>query len=71
NELVSAVFRAMNLPETIDYIEMPDYLKAKYQYFTEADMSNLTAVDNFQLSELQSGVTDYVQNYLMQPNSYR
>ncbi|MDP8231890.1 MAG: ADP-glyceromanno-heptose 6-epimerase, partial [Candidatus Zophobacter franzmannii] len=42
NELVSAVFRAMNLPETIDYIEMPDYLKAKYQYFTEADMSNLT-----------------------------
>jgi ADP-L-glycero-D-manno-heptose 6-epimerase len=66
NDLTSAVFKAMDVPAKIEYIEMPESLKAQYQNFTEADMSSLqktSAFKNFQ--SLEESVEDYVQNYLM------
>ena len=43
NELVSAVFDAMGKPRRIEYIDMPEILKGKYQYHTEAEMGKLRA----------------------------
>ncbi len=66
NDLAKAVFSAMGRPVKIQYIEMPEHLKAKYQYFTEADMTKLRRAgygEPFTL--LEDGVRDYAQNYLM------
>ncbi len=70
NDLVISLFNAVGKPINIEYIDLPSHLAAKYQYFTEA---NLTKIKNagykpFTIS-LEDGVTDYVKNYLLK-NSY-
>ena len=65
-DLAAATFRAMGLEPNIKYIEMPETLRPKYQYFTQANMEKLKSVgytDTFY--SLEEGATDYVQNYLM------
>jgi ADP-L-glycero-D-manno-heptose 6-epimerase len=65
-DLVSAVFDAMGLEPNIEYIEMPDYLKPKYQYFTEAKIDKIRSAGyTKELYSLEDGVSDYVQNYLL------
>ncbi len=50
---------------------MPDDLKGKYQYYTQASMEKLRAIGYDQpFHTLEEGVRDYVQNYLMQPDPY-
>ena len=45
---------------------MPEILRPKYQYYTQAKMSKLKAVGYREpFYTLEAGVTDYVQNYLM------
>ena len=66
NDLAKAVFAAMELPEQIEYVDMPEQLKNQYQYFTEAKMEKLfsTSVAGPQWP-LEKAIEDYVQNYLM------
>ncbi|MDR2825835.1 MAG: ADP-glyceromanno-heptose 6-epimerase [Deltaproteobacteria bacterium] len=72
NDLATAVFTAMNLKPNLEYIEMPDSLRGKYQYFTEAKMQRLEAAlgEPFKFTGLEEGVIDYVQNYLLQEDKY-
>ena len=50
---------------------MPDDLKGKYQYYTQASMEKLRAIGyDKPFHTLEEGVRDYVQNYLMQPDPY-
>ncbi len=66
NDLVKALFDALGKPVNIEYIEMPDYLRPKYQYFTQADISKLRKAGfNGNLFTLEKGVEDYVRNYLL------
>ena len=55
----------MKLPVKIDYIEMPQELRGKYQYYTQAEMAKLRSAgyDRPFLS-LEEGVRDYVQQHL-------
>ncbi len=70
-DLVSAVFNSMEKKINIEFIEMPEQLQGKYQYFTEADMSWLKKVNYpHTFMTLEEGVKDYVQNYLLQENIY-
>jgi ADP-L-glycero-D-manno-heptose 6-epimerase len=65
-DLVSAVFRAIGKEPNIDFIDMPEQLKDKYQYHTQADHTKLRdAGYESDYYTLEEGVTDYVQNYLM------
>ena len=70
NDLVSAIFNAMDKPVNIEYIELPGYLAEKYQYFTEADLEKLkkSGYSNLKFT-LEEGVTDYVKNYMLK-NKY-
>ena len=44
---------------------MPEDIRDKYQYFTEADMNKLKQAGyNNAFSSLEDGVGDYVKNYL-------
>jgi ADP-L-glycero-D-manno-heptose 6-epimerase len=55
----------------ITYIDMPEDLQGKYQYFTEANMEKLASAGYTQpFHSLEEGVRDYVQNYLMQADPY-
>jgi len=70
-DLVKAVFKSMNIPENIEFIDTPIDIRDKYQYFTEAKMEKLrsTGYDKPFLS-LEEGVDDYVKNYLLQHKIY-
>ena len=67
NDLAAAVFASMNLPVSIDYIDMPQPLAKQYQNFTEAKMDKLVGLglDLTKFHSLEAGIADYVKNYLM------
>lgn len=71
NDLVQAVFSALNREPRIEYIEMPQELRDRYQYRTEADIGKLRAAGyDRPFQTLEAGVADYVKNYLAQPDPY-
>lgn len=71
-DLAEATFDAAGKDPKINYIDMPDHLQAKYQYFTEADMTKLREAGYKKpFTELEDGIRDYVQNYMAQEDSYR
>lgn len=61
NDLVTALFRSLSKPVNIEYIDLPEHLKYKYQYFTEAKLDKVkkAGYDKI-LTSLESGVSDYV-----------
>ncbi|MEA1873746.1 MAG: ADP-glyceromanno-heptose 6-epimerase [Bacteroidota bacterium] len=64
-DLAKACFSAMNLPTDIRFVDTPQELRDKYQYFTEANMQKLrNAGYNKGFTELEAGVKDYIQQYL-------
>jgi ADP-L-glycero-D-manno-heptose 6-epimerase len=64
--LVRPIFHALELPERIEFVEMPPQLRGKYQYSTCARMSRLYATGyDRPLTPLADAVTDYVTNYLV------
>jgi ADP-L-glycero-D-manno-heptose 6-epimerase len=63
--LTRAIFSALNLTPKIDFIEMPEALKGKYQYYTKADITKLrTTGYRRTMTPLEDAIRDYVQNYL-------
>ncbi len=64
--LVEAIFDVLGKSVEIGFVEMPDELKDKYQYYTQADISKLRATGYAQpITVLGDAVRDYVQNYLV------
>ncbi len=61
-DLAKAVFAAMDLPENIRYIPMPEDLRAKYQYYTQAETTKLhSAGFSEPTRSLETGVRQYVE----------
>ncbi|MDR3275331.1 MAG: ADP-glyceromanno-heptose 6-epimerase [Endomicrobium sp.] len=60
NDIAKSMFAAIGKHEDIKYMETPDYLKSKYQYFTQAKIDNLkNAGFNKSFMELEDSVKDY------------
>lgn len=71
-DLVTAIGAALQKAVDIEYVDMPESIRANYQYFTEASMQKLRSVGySAPFYDLEAGVADYVQNYLIQPDIYR
>lgn len=65
-DLVLAVYAAMDVKPEIEFIPMPEHLRGKYQYFTEADVSRLRDAGYAgRFHSLEDAVRDYVQSYYM------
>lgn len=63
--LAHAVFDAMGVPPKIEFIDMPDELRDKYQYYTVADISRIRATGyEKSVTPLVDAVRDYVTGYL-------
>lgn len=68
--LVTSIFKALGKEPNIEFIEMPDYLKPKYQYFTKADTAKLSSIGyTDKRTPLPEAVRDYVCEYLV-PGKY-
>lgn len=64
-DLVSAVFAAMNVPPSIEFVDMPEQLRGKYQNFTEARMHKLREAGcPVEFHALEESVRDYVERHL-------
>lgn len=70
-DLVRATFKAMGVEENISFIDTPEDIRDKYQYFTEARMMKLKEIGFSQeFTPLEEGVSDYVKNYLIEGKFY-
>lgn len=70
-DLVSATFVAMERPVSIEFIDMPETIRDKYQYYTCADSGHLRQAGyTARMTPLEEGVRDYVQNYLSKSAPY-
>ena len=64
-DLVHPIFAALGREPNIKFVDMPEHLRPKYQYFTSADIGKLRASGyDRPLLTLEAAVADYVQNYL-------
>lgn len=67
NQLATSLFRTIEKPVKIKYIDMPEDLQGKYQNFTCADMKKTIKAlkESSKCASLEEGVSDYVKNYLL------
>ncbi|HIJ88027.1 MAG TPA: ADP-glyceromanno-heptose 6-epimerase [Desulfuromonadales bacterium] len=66
NRLAAAVFSAMAKPLNIEYIDMPEALRATYQYLTCAETAKIRAAGyGTPVMTVEDAVSDYIRNYLV------
>lgn len=66
NHLASALFSALGRPPDISYVDMPEHIRSRYQYYTCADQAKLRAAGYHGGStSLEDSISDYVKNYLL------
>lgn len=71
-DLAKATWAAMGKDPKIGFKDMPETLKDKYQYYTQADLTHLRAAGFTQpMTSLEEGVRQYVQNYLAKQDAYK
>jgi len=64
-DLATNTFHSLNLNPSISFVDTPEDIRDKYQYFTEADMTKLVSAGYTKpFHTLEEGVKDYVENYL-------
>ncbi|WP_234733746.1 ADP-glyceromanno-heptose 6-epimerase [Tellurirhabdus bombi] len=65
-DLAQATFQAMDVTPQISFVDTPEDIRDKYQYFTQASMSKLRSIGYTKpFCTLEEGIQDYVQNYLV------
>lgn len=66
NALADAIFKALDLPKNVEFVEMPEHLRDRYQYHTQANLTRIREVGyESGTTTLDTAVADYVQNYLV------
>lgn len=66
NSLVQSVFLSVGKKNITEFIDIPEDIRDKYQYFTEADMRKLRLAGyKEEFYSLEEGIHDYVTNYLL------
>lgn len=67
NKLAAAIFNALGKSPKVEYIDMPDAIREKYQYYTCADISKIRKAGyKKRITGLEDAVSDYVENYLVE-----
>jgi ADP-L-glycero-D-manno-heptose 6-epimerase len=71
-DLMEALYQAVGRPLSVDWVDIPEPMRDRYQYFTEADMSALRVAGyNRPFMSIEDGVRDYVQSFLATADPYR
>lgn len=70
-DLAKATWTAMNKEPKIGFKDMPEELRGKYQYYTQADLTKLRSSGyDKPMTSLEDGIRQYVQNYLNKNDPY-
>ena len=70
-DLARSTFAALDLEPNISFIDTPEDIREKYQYFTQANMSKLKEIGyDKEFTSLEDGVREYVQDYLSAEKTY-
>ena len=70
-DLATATFHSMGKEPNISFVDTPEDIRDKYQYFTEATMSKLKSIGYSKpFFSLEDGVIDYVETYLQKGPAY-
>ena len=70
-DLINAIFKAAGERSNIEFIDMPEDIRDKYQYYTEADMNKLREAGyTEQFYSVENGVSDYVRKFLSTKRYY-
>lgn len=71
-DLANATFAAAGKEPRVTYIDMPEVIRDRYQYFTQASMDRVRSMGfSGQSTPLEDGVRRYVQTFLSQADPYR
>tara|TARA_B110000116_G_C16793939_1_gene565484 strand:+ start:2012 stop:2977 length:966 start_codon:yes stop_codon:yes gene_type:complete len=71
NDLARATFNALDKKPNISFIDTPEDIRDKYQYFTQSNMQKLRSIGYQNLfTTLENGVEDYVKSYLIKGEYY-
>ncbi len=71
NQFIKPIFKSLDVRENIEYFDMPEILKEKYQYYTRADISKLRGAGyKNECMKIEDAVSDYVGNYLNTDNPF-
>jgi ADP-L-glycero-D-manno-heptose 6-epimerase len=71
-DMIVAMFQALGMKPNIEYIDMPESIRAQYQYFTQAEVENLRSAGyNSGFTSLEDAVGRYVTQYLDRADRYR
>jgi ADP-L-glycero-D-manno-heptose 6-epimerase len=71
-DMMLAMFAALGCSPNIDYVDMPEVIRGKYQYFTQSEVENLRRAGyNAGFTRLEDAVERYVKDYLNQADRYR
>jgi ADP-L-glycero-D-manno-heptose 6-epimerase len=66
NALADAIFKALDLPTNVEFIDMPVHLRDRYQYHTQADLTRIREAGYAaETKPLDAAVEDYVRSYLV------
>jgi len=66
NSLAKAIFAALDREPDIEFIPLPEQLRGKYQYFTQANVAKLRGAGfDRGITPLADSVADYVKHYLV------
>jgi ADP-L-glycero-D-manno-heptose 6-epimerase len=70
-DLSKALFAALDRKHTVDFIDTPEAIRDKYQYFTQADLTRLRSLGYDQPAiALEAGVLSYVRDHLNTNDPY-
>jgi len=70
NDIVASMFASVGREKNINYIEMPESIREKYQYYTCADLTKLRKAGcTHKCTSLEFAVNDYIKNYLTRRNT--
>lgn len=70
-DLASNTFQAMGITPQIEFMDTPEDIRDKYQYYTQASMSKLRSIGYSKpFQTLEEGIDDYVKNYLIPGNHF-
>jgi len=71
-DLATAVYRALDKEPKIEYIDTPEDIRDRYQYFTQANMDKLRAAGfDEPMTALEDAVRSYVVDFLNADDPYR
>jgi len=72
SDLARALFAALGKAPSISYVDMPESIREKYQYYTRARMERLREAGYLRpFTSLEDGVRAYVTRFLLQPDPFR